>query len=731
MSSGSSKCYYCLKKINLLCIVCAECPRIKICIKCFSHGVEGGNHKKIHKYMIKRSGRDECLHNSWGGRWLLAEELKLLDGLDNYGYGNWNEISAYLQSHSPIDCRDHYNRFYMSGIMSELLSPSICSFTFVKEHIYPNKLFNCADDNGLSCYLRPNHQRSLGYLPYRDEFEFEYMNSAEEVLNSIYTTSTWDELDKAFYLALMGIYNQYIEKRYFRHHLARSHNLVTHLMHDLMCSQSKQKLSKLGVIRRGSFTKPLSYSGVSQIKAAGRRFAHNDRITGYSYNCTHRISNLNLNCDAIIAEREDNNSFIQSQALTSKHWDYLYDSVPISHLQHFCRFHQATKNDHRDSTTANLNISGMNTNFDIPCTTRTLLVRDDSCLTESSTSSEILDSGISSAESSNSTTSCTKFSNQSNLNPIKGTIDSQLANRRVITRPRFNSDSVCSFGIVKLNAHYLGQEDQTSSSKKLFNDETSGVNFMSNSGEYSSQFAYKGKVPSSVPLKRRRGRPPRKPNTLSSLSHNQETEQQSRQIPLTCFISNSESSNVGSCVKNPLQTSENTGSHINTSLDSDVYNCLRSLNWLIENVETPLSMSVHRRFGRHRPKASTSYSHYSDKGCLKTFFTHPQWLKPFFRYLSTSEAETFLNNLERERVLRIEISQLMQQQCEFSVMRTAVTNCLDSEDSTKYFDYNKNCSLSCYPTSPSPPRLPSLLTTSVEKNPTTSIHHRSSNLMKL
>ncbi|TNN11692.1 Egg protein, partial [Schistosoma japonicum] len=61
----------------------------------------------------------------------------------------------------------------------------------------------------------------------------------------------------------------------------------------------------------------------------------------------------------------------------------------------------------------------------------------------------------------------------------------------------------------------------------------------------------------------------------------------------------------------------------------------------------------------------------------------------------------------------------------------AVTNCLDSEDSTKYFDYNKNCSLSCYPTSPSPPRLPSLLTTSVEKNPTTSIHHRSSNLMKL
>ncbi|KAK4469403.1 hypothetical protein MN116_006959 [Schistosoma mekongi] len=722
MFGRSSKCYYCLKKINFLCIMCAECPGIKICVKCFSYGVEGGNHKKIHKYIIKRSERDECLNNSWGSQWLLAEELKLLDALDNYGYGNWNEISTHLQSHSPIDCREHYNRFYMSGIMSELLSPSICSFPFVKEHIYPNKLFNCADDNDLSCYLLPNHQRSLGYLPYRDEFEFEYMNSAEEVLNSIYTTSTWDELDKAFYLALMGIYNQYIEKRYFRHRLARSHNLVTHLMHDLMRSQPKQKLSKLGIIKRGRFTKRSSYSGVSRIKAADRGLTHNNRRTGYSYNYTHQISNLNSNCDVIMAEREDGSSFFQPLALTSRHLECLYGSVPISRLHHFCRSHQVTQNNYRDSAAANLNISGMNTNFGIPSITRTLLVRDDSCLMESSISSEILDSGISSAESSNSTNSCTNFSNQLNVNPIKGIVDFQLANRRVITHSRFNSDSVCSFGIVRVNAQYLGPEDQTLSPEKLFNDETLGVNLMPNSGEC-SQFAYNVKVPSSVPLKRRRGRPPREPKTLSSLSHSQKTKQQSQQTPLT-FISNSESSNVGSCGKIPFQTSENIGSHTNTSLDSDVYNCLRSLNWLIENVETPLPRSVHRRFGRHRLKPSTSYNHYSDKSCVKTFYTHPQWLKPFFRYLSTSEAETFLNNLERERILRIELSQLIQQQCKFSMLRT------DPKDSTKYLDPNKNCSLPCSPTSPSP-RLPPLLTTSVDKSSATSIHHRSSNMMKL
>uniref|UniRef100_A0A095A3W4 Transcriptional adapter 2-beta n=1 Tax=Schistosoma haematobium TaxID=6185 RepID=A0A095A3W4_SCHHA len=115
--------------------------------------------------------------------------------LVNHSYYLRDEISAQLQSHSSTDCRDHYDKFYMSGIMKELMC-SPCPFPLVKEHTYPNKLFDSEVENNPPCDLRLDHQKSLGYLPYRDEFEIEYMNSAEEVLNSVYTTSNCNKLDK-------------------------------------------------------------------------------------------------------------------------------------------------------------------------------------------------------------------------------------------------------------------------------------------------------------------------------------------------------------------------------------------------------------------------------------------------------------------------------------------------------------------------------------------------------
>ncbi|VDP43185.1 unnamed protein product [Schistosoma margrebowiei] len=92
----------------------------------------------------------------------------------------WDEISAQLESHNSTDCRDHYDKFYMSGIMKELMC-SPFPFPLVKEHTYPNKLFDSEAGNNLPCYLRLDHQKSLGYLPYRDEFEINWFALAPEL----------------------------------------------------------------------------------------------------------------------------------------------------------------------------------------------------------------------------------------------------------------------------------------------------------------------------------------------------------------------------------------------------------------------------------------------------------------------------------------------------------------------------------------------------------------------
>ncbi|CAI2726499.1 unnamed protein product [Schistosoma spindalis] len=739
MSRKLSKCCYCLEKINGFSFVCAECSVIKICVKCFSCGVEGGKHKKIHKYIIKRSEDYYLTENQW----LLSEELKLLDALDTYGYGNWDEISAQLQSHSSTDCRDHYDKFYMSGIMKQLMCPP-CPFPLVKEHTYPNKLFDSEVENNLSCDLRLDHQKSLGYLPYRDEFEIEYLNSAEELLNSVYTTSNCNDLDKAFYLALMGIYNQYIQERHFRHRLARSHNLITHLMRDLIRIQSKQKLSnytsKSGVIKRGCHTKRSSHLSVSRIKKVNRKLCYSvsfrEQETAYSpklKSCVDRISDFNFNSNAMISERVDAKVFRQSLVLTQKHLNCSYESIPTPHLQQYSISHQVLENNNKDSSTANLNIPGMSKSFAIPNVTKTFLVRDDSWLTESCTSSEILDSGISSAESSsNSTTSCSNFSDQLNSNPLESTIDLQLSSQTVPARPRSNSDSAYDVGIVRLKTQFSSWNDQTLPLNRLTNSAFSEMDPVQNVIGCLFQSTEEVKTPLFAHQSRRRGRPPGQFKTISGLSHNQNTGQQNIQTFLKCNISNSENVNIESCGEIHYHTPGNEILQIDISSNSDIYNSLKSLTWLAENVETPLTVPVHRRRGRPpcNPRIpSISQNVYSAKSCEKTFLTHPQWLKPFFRYLSTSEAETFLKNLERERILRIELSQLIQDYCRFS-MKT-VTDCVVREDSSSRFDLYKNPSSSCSSTSTSPPPPPPSTSPISKKSTTSSVHHRLSNFIKL
>ncbi|CAH8510284.1 unnamed protein product [Schistosoma margrebowiei] len=624
----------------------------------------------------------------------------------------------------------------MSGIMKELMC-SPFPFPLVKEHTYPNKLFDSEAGNNLPCYLRLDHQKSLGYLPYRDEFEIEYINSAEEVLNSVYTTSNCDELDKAFYLALMGIYNQCIQERHFRHRLARSHNLITHLMRDLIRSQSKQKLSncisKSGVIKRGCYAKRSSHLSVSRIKKVNRKLCYSDsfraRETAYSpklKSCVDRISDFNSN--AMISERVDAKVFGQSVALTQNHLNCSYESIPTPNLQQYCISHQVLENNNEDSSTANLNIPGMSKKFAVPNVTKTFLVRGDSWLTESCTSSEILDSGISSAESSsNSTTSC----DQLNSNPLKSTIDLQLSNQTVSARPRSNSDSAYDTGILRLKTKYPCWNDQTLPSNRLTNSAFSEIDPVQNVIGCFLQSAEELKTPLFAPRRRRRGHPPRKFKTISCLSHNKITGQQNIQKFLKCNISNSENVNIESCGEIQYHKLGNEILQIGISSNSDIYNSLKSLTWLAENVETPLTVPVHRRRGRPprhpRIPSSISQSVYSAKSCEKTFITHPQWLKPFFRYLSTSEAETFLKNLERERILRIELSQLIQDYCRFS-MKT-VTDCVVREDSSIRFDLYKNSS-SCSSTSTSPP-LPPPSTPISKKSSTSSVHHQLSNFVKL
>ncbi|WVY94768.1 hypothetical protein V8G54_033856 [Vigna mungo] len=47
--------------------------------------------------------------------WNADEEILLLEAIEMYGFGNWNEVAEYVGTKSKSQCIDHYNAVYMNS----------------------------------------------------------------------------------------------------------------------------------------------------------------------------------------------------------------------------------------------------------------------------------------------------------------------------------------------------------------------------------------------------------------------------------------------------------------------------------------------------------------------------------------------------------------------------------------------------------------------------------------
>ena len=104
-------CKYCHVDISdKLRILCAECVTpFELCGDCFSSGVELYPHTNNHAYHVI-----DCLHKPvFTKDWTAHEDLKLLNGIDTFGLGNWKLISDSIGTKSARACDEHYWDNYM------------------------------------------------------------------------------------------------------------------------------------------------------------------------------------------------------------------------------------------------------------------------------------------------------------------------------------------------------------------------------------------------------------------------------------------------------------------------------------------------------------------------------------------------------------------------------------------------------------------------------------------
>ncbi|CAK8567030.1 unnamed protein product [Lathyrus sativus] len=105
-------CNYCNKdisgKIRIKCVVCQD---FDLCIECFSVGAELTPHKSNHPYRVMDNLSFPLVCPDWSA----DEEMLLLEAIDMYGFGNWNEVADNVGTKSKSQCIDHYNAEYLNS----------------------------------------------------------------------------------------------------------------------------------------------------------------------------------------------------------------------------------------------------------------------------------------------------------------------------------------------------------------------------------------------------------------------------------------------------------------------------------------------------------------------------------------------------------------------------------------------------------------------------------------
>ncbi|XP_071963533.1 transcriptional adapter 2-beta-like [Antedon mediterranea] len=227
MAEPSTKfyCNYCqeeLKGVRVKCIECSEAD-FDLCLQCFSAGAEIGTHLKSHDYEVLDNGAIPLMYEDWSSQ----EEMKLLDAIESYGFGNWEGIASNIGTKTAKQAMEHYTEFLVHSNIGKVTIPT--SFDIkVQDHTGPI-------DGPLSPSLRSTlkpieilleEQQQLGFMPLRDDFEREFDNDSEKIVSQLQINLEDDELDAALRFAHVDMYTKLLKERQRRKQISREYSLV-------------------------------------------------------------------------------------------------------------------------------------------------------------------------------------------------------------------------------------------------------------------------------------------------------------------------------------------------------------------------------------------------------------------------------------------------------------------------------------------------------------------------
>lgn len=157
--------------------------------------------------------------------------MALLEAVELYGFGNWNDVSAFIGIYSPDEVREHFCNYYVYGnIGKQTWDVQRNTKLEIKDHtcddrpISPSFISSTHQPDTIS--IEPYQQQQLGYMSKRDDFEREYDNEAESVISYLTISPDDDETDKELKAIHVDVYKQRLTERFRRKQISHEYNLV-------------------------------------------------------------------------------------------------------------------------------------------------------------------------------------------------------------------------------------------------------------------------------------------------------------------------------------------------------------------------------------------------------------------------------------------------------------------------------------------------------------------------
>ncbi|KAJ3065351.1 Transcriptional adapter ada2, partial [Quaeritorhiza haematococci] len=148
--------------------------------------------------------------------WAADEELLLIEGLEMFGLGNWEQIADHIGTKNKYECYRHYVDVFIKSAdwpvpdMSKHFDKTSTRKSGRPGEGSPRKVLPKVPRPPASC---PSNHEVQGYMPGRQEFETEYDNEAEQYVKDMVFEETDTQEDIALKNSVLNIYNTILDRR--------------------------------------------------------------------------------------------------------------------------------------------------------------------------------------------------------------------------------------------------------------------------------------------------------------------------------------------------------------------------------------------------------------------------------------------------------------------------------------------------------------------------------------